>query len=334
MLLALAAVASVAAPRPGDLKTFRDWIVGCDNGRACQAVGLMPEGDHEAATTTVKRAAEAGAAPDIWITAREKRPAAVRIDGRSFALAAEPGDETIYRPSDAKALLAALAAARRAELVDAGGRRLGALSTSGASAALLYMDEAQRRIGTVTALVRRGGKPASEVPAPPPLPQIAEVRPPNGPAPKRSLPPARLRRLKAKSDCSADLPLNDHPVESRPLDARTTLFLVPCWIAAYNSGSLVLVARKPDASDLQPALFDHKGAPAERRGALVPPEGAYWDEEAGRLASAFKGRGLGDCGVVQDWAWDGTKFRLIREDAMSECRGSTDYITTWRARVK
>lgn len=40
LLLALAAVA--ALPHPGDLKTFGDWIVGCDNGRACEARALIP----------------------------------------------------------------------------------------------------------------------------------------------------------------------------------------------------------------------------------------------------------------------------------------------------
>ena len=43
ILLALAAAAT--APQPGELKTFRDWIVGCDNGRACQAVALVPESE-------------------------------------------------------------------------------------------------------------------------------------------------------------------------------------------------------------------------------------------------------------------------------------------------
>ena len=44
MSLLLALAATVAAPQPGELKTFKDWTVGCDNGRACQAVGLLPDG--------------------------------------------------------------------------------------------------------------------------------------------------------------------------------------------------------------------------------------------------------------------------------------------------
>jgi hypothetical protein len=60
---------------------------------------------------------------------------------------------------------------------------------------------------------------------------------------------------------------------------------------------------------------------------------AGWDTKQGLLTSFAKGRGLGDCGVGDDYAWDGSRFRLVRQIAMGECRGSTDYITTWRAVV-
>ena len=41
---AAAAAAAAAAPHPGMLHTFKDWIVGCDNLRNCQAVALIPDG--------------------------------------------------------------------------------------------------------------------------------------------------------------------------------------------------------------------------------------------------------------------------------------------------
>lgn len=327
MLIVLAAAAAVAAPRPGELKTFQDWVVGCDNGRLCQAVGLAPENDFEAAITAVKRSPEAKAAPEVWITAREVKPAGVRIDGRTFRLSPEQTGGETYRLQDPSGFLQAAIGGRNGELVDSSGRRLAKLSTAGASAALLYMDAAQRRTGTVTALVRRGQ--STHVPPPPPLPVIAEVRAPKGVAPKRTVPPRILGRLRTKAECSPDSAGSDHRVEARTLDARTTLFLVPCWLGAYNTSALVLVSRKADRSDVRPAPFDNKTA-----GDGDPPLGAYWDEQKGRLASHFKGRGLGDCGTLQEWAWDGSRFRLILEESMSECRGSTDYITTWRATVR
>ena len=60
---------------------------------------------------------------------------------------------------------------------------------------------------------------------------------------------------------------------------------------------------------------------------------AGWDQERGLLTSFSKGRGLGDCGTLSEYAWDGRAFRLVEQAEMGECRGSTDYITTWRARV-
>ena len=42
----------------------------------------------------------------------------------------------------------------------------------------------------------------------------------------------------------------------------------------------------------------------------------------GKILSSFdKGRGLGDCGVSADWAWDGKTFRLVEYRFMGDCRG-------------
>jgi hypothetical protein len=57
-----------------------------------------------------------------------------------------------------------------------------------------------------------------------------------------------------------------------------------------------------------------------------------WDAKTRTLSSYAKGRGIGDCGVSQTYAWDGTRFRLIDQNVMGECRGSIDYITVWTAR--
>jgi invasion protein IalB len=42
MISLLLAAAAAVAPQPAQLKGFQDWTVGCDNGRACHAVGLVP----------------------------------------------------------------------------------------------------------------------------------------------------------------------------------------------------------------------------------------------------------------------------------------------------
>ncbi len=62
-------------------------------------------------------------------------------------------------------------------------------------------------------------------------------------------------------------------------------------------------------------------------------DNADWEPGTRRLSEFAKARGLGDCGAHSDYAWDGARFRLVRQESMGECRGSTDYITTWRAQV-
>jgi hypothetical protein len=162
------ALAAAAAPQPGELRTFRDWTVGCDNGRACQAVALLPEDGADGAILAVSRGAEANAVPSIWVTVRvegAQSPEALLIDGKSFPLALDRATEEL-RVRDG--LGAARALGQATSIVAAGpGKVRINVSSAGSAAALLYMDEQQRRVGTTGALVRRG--PATQVPSPPTL---------------------------------------------------------------------------------------------------------------------------------------------------------------------
>jgi hypothetical protein len=333
VILALALAA--AAPQPGELKTFKDWTVGCDNGRACQAVALMPEQGNweQRITMSLRRGPEPQAVTEISFET-DLPVAALAAGGRRLPVGIVHKDGyPAVRPQSVAAMLEAIRSNSEIEALDGSGKRSGKVSLSGSSAALLYMDEQQRRLGTVTALTRKGAAPASSVPAPPALPIVKEVRPMGRAAPA-PLPKAKLARMKAAAGCDMELSQRDHPAEALRFRGGATVILVPCFQGAYNGSSLVLVSRKADRSDLQPAAFDSNASAGEGNGPPTPPEGAYWDEKTGRLASFFKGRGLGDCGAGQDWAWDGRMFRLIRAEAMGECRGSTDYITIWRATVR
>jgi hypothetical protein len=60
---------------------------------------------------------------------------------------------------------------------------------------------------------------------------------------------------------------------------------------------------------------------------------ADWNARDGTLDMFMKGRGLGDCGTRQRFAWDGARFRLVAQAQMDECRGSIDWIPTWQART-
>jgi hypothetical protein len=57
----------------------------------------------------------------------------------------------------------------------------------------------------------------------------------------------------------------------------------------------------------------------------------------GKILSSFnKGRGLGDCGVSTDWAWDGQTFRLTEYRSMGYCRGVPwdDWPVIFRAQAR
>jgi hypothetical protein len=326
----LAALLAGVAPQPGELKTYGDWTVGCDNGRACQAVALLSEEEQDGATLAIQRSAEAGAVPVIWVTIRSEgveSPAFLEVDGRRCTLALDPSTETL-QVRDGAACGRLLGQATRIDALDRSGRVLAKVSTKGSAAALLFMDKQQRRLDTVTALVRRGSKPAGAVPPPPSLPLIRQ--PPVSSKAARTLKAAQVRRMLGTDATVCEYP-NELSIEGGRLDARHSLVLAshPCGNGAYNYYYSAWVV--DERGRARKAPFDVSRGIGEYDDALV---NAGWNSAGRRLTSFFKGRGLGDCGSGQEFAWDGIRFRLVRAETMGECRGSTDYITTWRAEVR
>jgi hypothetical protein len=61
--------------------------------------------------------------------------------------------------------------------------------------------------------------------------------------------------------------------------------------------------------------------------------GAY-DPKTRTLSAFAKGRGIGDCGSAQTWAWTGDRFVLTQESTMGECAGvpSDLWPVAWRTR--
>jgi hypothetical protein len=180
MILAVMLTAAAAAvPQAAELKTFQDWTVGCDNGAACHAVALMPEDwPEDGLTMSVRRGPEAGARPVLaFELGADSNAASVSADGKRLAVRLVGSEgQTKVAAADTAAMVGALRSAKRVELQAADGKPLGTVSLKGASAALLYMDEKQRRTGTATALVRPGTRPAAG--PPPPLPVVAAGRSP------------------------------------------------------------------------------------------------------------------------------------------------------------
>lgn len=334
ILLVLAAAA--ATVQSGKLNTYKDWIVGCDNTRVCQANALAPEdgGDDNYLMLEIKRGGLPGDAATLSVPLPDGTAIgshlSLKVDGAAVAAFTTRSKDEASLPLTGR-LLAALGNGNKATLSGAGGD-LGEASLAGAAATMRYIDDQQRRVGTVGALKATGARPDASIPAPPPVPVIDT--PPPSPRPPRTLSVAEATRLIGPDNATcdyADVKVEPHAYR---LDAAHSLVLVehPCGNGAYNYFTSVYVLDETgpprDAHfDLPPSMDEPS---SDGTGDLTNGD---WDPKARQLISYEKGRGLGDCGSAESYVWDGARFRLVEQDQMGECRGSTDFIRTWTARA-
>src|SRR5690606_30821138 len=160
------------------------------------------------------------------------------IDGRRYAgknsKMDEEGDVIAFQPPSAQLLRdlgnGSFMALRR-------GDEKMKVSLGGAAAAFLWIDERQGRLGTTTALIRRGDQPASSVPAASVAPRVtlAAAVAQSG-LPQDDLSPALLAHARVK-ECLAETRIGERfeaEVEVARLAADKLLWSVPCGEGAYN----------------------------------------------------------------------------------------------------
>lgn len=328
-ILFLAAAAAAAPADEDPLVTFKDWVAGCDNGRACMAVGQFNAENFELASMVVQRGPLAGDAADVWFRDDGDPVKDLAADGKPLGLKFVKDqdrygvDQIHVAPGSMPAFIAALKSAKSMTTVTGDGKPGTPMSINGATAAMRWIDDQQKRVGTVTALVATGDKPASAVPAPPPLPTVSQAIP-SGPLAKK-LTDAEIKAVQEQyAECSDDEDLQDK-VDYARIDAHTTLALVTaiCGSGAYNYyGIPLLIADNGKRTE----------APFEKHEESDLTMNLSWDSKTNVLSSYFKGRGIGDCGGGTDWVWDGKMFRIIKETVMGECLGAIAWIPVFRAR--
>lgn len=321
--------AVAASDMPSERRGFRDWMALCDNGNACFAFAAATDG---VGWIRIAQPPGPDAGPEVavgyWPTEGEAGPFTLNIDGRVYALT--PVTDLIGEVSAEQTaeVVRALVDGQAAQVGSAGDVPL-----SGASAALLWIDERQGRLDTVTALRRRGPKPASAVPAPPPLPVVtpAPAVSQAGFGDKDQVLSATLEALPAVIACRADTSHSEwvqNEVMSARLDASTELWAVPCFMGAYNMGHEWFITG-PGGRDPRPArLTSTSDEPT------ATTINAGYAPEARTITAFAKARGIGDCGTASTWTWTGREFTLTSELEMPECWGvPVDYWpTTWRTR--
>lgn len=327
-----------ASTARSETRKFRDWLAVCDNVDDCVAFGPATEG-----TGWVR----VGSAPGpegartvsvgFWPSGGDHLtgPITLTLDGRSHVAASVAGDHDPVGAAevaavDVSAVVSGLAAGRSLTL--AGGGETVEMSLSGASAAMLWIDERQGRLDTPTALVRKGTRPASSAPAPATAPVVVAAPPiaQTGFGDSGQALPPTLEAVAAVKACraeTADSAVSNEVMSAR-LDASTELWAVPCFVGAYNIGHDWYVTgpggRNPRAVSLRSANGESSAGTIN---------GGY--DAGARTISAFsKGRGIGDCGTASTWTWTGRDFVLSAETAMTECWGvpADFWPTTWRTR--
>lgn len=328
-----------AVPATAQVKKFRDWLAACDNARACAAYGL-----NENATSQylrIERGAEPDAVLKVTLVVEGQNPN-VRLAFDDAAIAGLPtgkldgkyNSDTEKTEFAIPASAAFIEALRKATGLKTNGGGPDSISLSGAVAALLWIDEQQKRLDTVTALIRRGAKPASAVPPPPALPVVQAAKP--GAAPDKAFPPAVL--AKGRTVCGADDP-NPEPGEVNALGSDFIGYWFECraMSGAYNAWSGLLIAprNKPEAARVVQLPYP-RGEVANEGMEKHLVVNAGFDEKTQKLAMFAKSRGPGDCGSSGEWVFDGKEFRLTRYQAMPVCAGliSDEWPVIWRAEVK
>lgn len=343
--------ASGSAVRP-ESRAFREWLGACDNGNACVAY----TGTDAGGWLMVRQAAGTEARPEIlaglsafsgedFVTGVQ-----LNIDGQVQTLSPGPEGTMSYAVPAGRvpAVLARLASARTIQI--GAGETQTSLPTAGASAALLWIDDRQGRLDTTSALLRRGAGAVSGVPAAPILPVVSAAASVDqgrlegaadpgeqGGEAGVALPPS-IEALADVRQCREDTSDNEYlqkAVLAGRLSADTELWGVPCGSGAYNAMYDFYVSESDGANARKVAFPSWE--PRERQEGDIAGDGLVnpvFDPRTNTIRHFPKGRGIGDCGMIQSWAWTGQAFVLTGEASMGDCWGIMPDLwpTTWRTR--
>lgn len=351
----LTASLSAAAHDPAQhsvARDFKNWSVVCDNANRCIAEGGNDDIDDTRTSMIVRLTRDAGpdARPSLDIFASaplDLRTA--RADSQPFdAVPAEwhavaktgDQDDDVYpfhiRTSDPTTVDAWLTVSHNAQMLNFGdpaATQTPRVSLSGLNAALLLIDDTQGRIGTVTALLRKGTRPASSVPAAPALPPAPVPAPPVAdltPAEQRPLVDAvfdkfagSLKRCAADADDEMSMSDRRKTASAIAISATDALVSLPCQTSsAYNHTDLWYRVHRTAPYAPAPLNFgEYASAGLDTASFANQLTQARYDSAHATLSSLDRVRGAGDCGSSASWVFDGKRFVLNDVAMHGACNG-------------
>ena len=310
--------------------SHQDWEIYCSNTGTCRAAGYQNEdGQNEPASVLLTR--KAGAKQTVSAEfalanfEQESLPAAklqnihfyvngkdlgqVSVDGTEFPIMGKLSTNQV------NGLLQQ--AKQKTDIVFKNSNVQWQISDAGMTASLLKMDDFQKRVGTVGALIKKGSTNESKVLAAQPKLVVKKVK--TADKPYLTLQPKTKQYQSVYPLLMAAQPIpkeegfcegiyngdgtESQPIELYKLSNNKVLAMTLCWRAAYNEGYGAWV--------LDQSLTG--------KATLVTEHAS--DFGLGVMSSAQKGRGIGDCWSSDEWVWDGQKFVHTKDMWTGMCKG-------------
>ncbi len=317
-------------------REFGDWSVACDNARNCTAVSVSrayvtrinstDPGDYASPKLWVWRAAGPSARPrvlvdtSVWGEVRPPGPLSLHIyydcdgdcTGRAYRMTGIESGRYELESQHIELFLAESLKSSRAATRLRNGAMHGILTTNGLMAAMLYMDEAQGRTGTKTAMSfhARGQKPAGAVPSPLPRPAVTIMRGEEEPV-AAAHDHTALHRKRAEHCQIFGRPSSDSAPQRIKLANGQRLWSVACNSTPHLEKRLWLIETDTDRFEIFRLPRPDQKLPSELP--ILP--NSDFDVATGRITS-FGGI---TCGWRRSWAWTGTAFEMMDAVEMPAC---------------
>lgn len=326
-------LAALAQDIQGMSFSHQDWEIYCSNTGTCRAAGYQNDAASEAEPASILLTRHAGAkqpvraefalasfeeevlpeskVKNIHFFVNDRDLGAVNVDSNQLPLMGTLSHLQV------NALLQV--AAQNAKIEFKNQDFHWQISDQGMTATLLKMDDFQKRLNTVGAIIKKGQNSEARVRAAAPKLQVKQVKTVN--SPYLSLEPQHHQYQALYKTLISAQPKGDEVAEGfcegiymgdgqepqaiqlYKLSNQKILATTLCWRAAYNEGYGMWVL---DAALKGPATFVTETAS---------------DFSEGRIHSGQKGRGIGDCWAVAEWVWNGQQFVQTIDRWTGMCRG-------------
>jgi len=328
LFMAFLTISSAYAETSSETRAyFKDWLAACrPNTNYCSAISYInPNPGNGAVADHWLRIGrhQDGAAWEISITPIISMPSNTTtfyfwIGEDSFwftkgdtALAYGAINDVFLTGANATQMLTSMLAgsAMEASFEDETNQTLNIkFSLSGLTAAMLWIDDQQGRVGDP----RIAGK----------LPIGLTIAEPKLELPK-AIPTQILAIHTATDSCEQfENLVHAQDWQVHQLNNDTLLYMLPCSAGAYNF-SHAFYTQSITYGGVTRLLFADYWDSLGWTGTDLLFNVSY-DPQSRSLTSYYKGRGLGDCGTSGEWQWQEYGFKMLKFFAKSECNGFED----------